>query len=269
MPQLTPLGRAAAIAGIIAAVVGVPTGLYQVFKDPTPAHQQTGAARIQGDVNASTGGIAAGRGSTVNVDPAPLVVAPARDVVFNGPVRPGPDEKQAAAPKVRLNCAWSHLPKIAPQNKLYELELIDEAPSSFVSVAHQPGTAIDMQSSGAAPPYAFLCRFSNFGASAILNFEAELAVLFRKVVLQQNGTRSGDALGPPHTVTTPPISLRNGETFDLYVRNYAPFYAEVILPTTARDHVVGNDQGHQFELVPTLPKRFRMPPFVRVSPKTP
>jgi hypothetical protein len=214
-------------------------------------------------VNASAGGVAIGHGNTININPAPLVIAPKRDAAFNGAVHLGPEEKQAGQQKIQLNCAWSQLPKVAPQNKWYELELIDGTLSSFVPFAHQPGTAIDMLSSGDAPPYAYLCRFSNFGPSAILNFEAELAVLFKKVVPQENGTRSGQVLGPPHTVTTPPISLGNGEKFDFYVRNYSPFYAEVILPTTARDQVVGNDQAHQFELVPTLPKRFRIPPFVR------
>ena len=268
MPKLTPLQKAAAIAGSAAAIGGVAAAiggvigstlaLYQAFKVTSPTRQQTGTKNVQGEVNASAGAIALGLRSTVDVT-APLVVTPARDAVFNGPVQVGPDEKQVGQPKIQLNCAWSHLPKVAPENKLYELELISgTTPSSFVSFAHQPGEAIDMLSSGAAPPYAYLCRFSNFGASAILNFDAELAVLFKKVI----GTRSGDVLGPSHTVTTPPISLGNGEKFDFYVRNYAPFYAEVILPTTARDQAVGNNQGHQFELVPTLPKRFRMPPFV-------
>jgi hypothetical protein len=154
------------------------------------------------------------------------------------------------------------MPKLAPQNRMYELELIGSGRGEFVSYAHAPGTEIDMLASGSAPPYAYLCRLSNLGADAIVNFEAEFTSYFMKVVQEEHGTRSGEIVGPPFKVTTPRMSVAGSDKFEFYVRNYSPFFAQVVLPTTARDKVVGNDPGHNFELTPTQRKGFSMPPFV-------
>jgi hypothetical protein len=230
MAKLTPIQQAAAIAGIIGASAGV-IGLFKWSSSS----------------------------STTTVTQQGSGFATGRDTIFNGPVQLGTESSR----QIQLSCEWSQLPKIVPQNGLSELELIANKLSGFVSSSSQPGTAIDMLSSGQAPPYAYLCRFSNLGTVPVLNFETELKFFFMKVVQEEHGIRSGEMLDQPHGIKTPPTSLGGGDKFEFYVRNYSPFFAEVVLPEMARDRVVGNDPGHNFELIPTQRNRFSMPPFVR------
>ena len=128
---------------------------------------------------------------------------------------------------VQLTCEWSQLPTIAPQHKLYELELVsgNNSGGAFISFYHQPGSPINMINKD-APSYAYRCRFNNFGATSIINMTAKFELHFRKVERSETGTRSGEAI-ESYKLTTPPISLAGGRIFDFYVRNYSTLYADM------------------------------------------
>jgi hypothetical protein len=233
MAKLTPLQQAAAVATIVGAAIALVGLLRWSAPSVTTGVKQTGT------------GVGSGR-----------------DTVFNGPVQFGTGNL-AGPQQVQLSCEWSQIPKLAPQNGIYELELIGSGRAEFVSSSLAPGTEMNTPAPGVAPSYSYLCRFLNLGAAAIVNFEAEFAGHFMKVVREEHSTKSGETVGPPFKVITPRTSVGAGDKFEFYIRNYSPFYAQVDLPTTARDKVVGNDPGNVFGLTPTQRRGFSMPPFER------
>ena len=168
---------------------------------------------------------------------------------------------------VQLSCEWSQLPTVVPQHKLYELQLILGMGGAFTSFSQQPGTQINLVSPD-APTYAYRCRFSNLGPSSIVNLAVEMPMSFMESIKSSDGTRSGAVIAT-YKVDTPLIVLESGKTFDFYVRNYSPVYANMALPTVAFGQVVGSDKLETFRLIPSQAVGFGMPPFERSQPPKP
>jgi hypothetical protein len=114
-----------------------------------------------------------------------------------------------------------------------------------------------------APPHAWLCRISNFGASSVINVEAQFVVNFRA-----SGMVS-DEVVYSGKIDTPPINLSsNGGTCEIYVRNFAPdHFAEVLLPATAVGQMIGSAQRQNFKLASALLGGFILPPFKQDKPQ--
>ncbi|HMA73038.1 MAG TPA: hypothetical protein VKP67_16385 [Xanthobacteraceae bacterium] len=165
---------------------------------------------------------------------------------------------------VQINCEIAQLPTVLPQNKMLELRLYHPgivAGGTFISYPMSPGSPIETFKD--EPSYAWLCRVSNFGASSVINVEAEIVVNFRT-----SGMVSDEVIYSGK-VATPLMNLSsNGGTCEIYVRNFAPdHFAEVLLPATASGQMVGNAQRQTFKLASAMFGGFILPPFKQDKPQ--
>lgn len=132
-----------------------------------------------------------------------------------------------------------------------------------MSGAWVPGSPI-VQGIKDGPSYTYLCRFTNFGSTPVLNVEADLTVNIRDVIKDEKGMHSGDVLAS-HVVATPRTNLSAGDknTFDFYVRNYSDKWAEVMIPKVARVQALGSTSWQTVQLIPPVLGGFGLTPFER------
>jgi hypothetical protein len=167
---------------------------------------------------------------------------------------------------IKVTCEYSSLPTIAPADKIVELELSHpDLPKGGGYIRYnfqQPGAPIEKLGIGDAPNYAYLCTFSNFGAAAVLNIEADFNIEFQEAITIENGFKPGSTIYSS-SITTPKMNLTsNGGTFSFYIRNYSPSaFAVVRVPVTARGQKVGAESAEGFKLASAVWLRFWLPPF--------
>jgi hypothetical protein len=154
---------------------------------------------------------------------------------------------------IQLTCDWVQVPARTAE-KVHELQLI--AGMGFAPTM-QP--FLDTKES---PTFTYRCRFSNLGAISAANVSTDIALVFEEVIKSDNRTTSGSVIGT-YTVDTPNITVGAGQSVDIYLRNYSPFFATLALPTIATGQVVGSDKVQTFKLMPSQRTAFSMPPFDR------
>jgi hypothetical protein len=108
-----------------------------------------------------------------------------------------------------------------------------QAGGAFMGFSQQPNQKLFLITPD-APDYAWRCRFSNFGKTAVLNVVAEFTLNFLEVIKTDKSTASGKIIKSDRLMTLPfTLEPHNGK-MDLYFRNFSfNAFAEVLLPISA------------------------------------
>jgi hypothetical protein len=170
---------------------------------------------------------------------------------------------------VLLSCQWARIPDVIPANGFYEIPIYlgTGMLGGTITSSQRPGERIFRSDNTEEPSFAYMCKFINYGTAPVLNVEADLTLTIHAVTKVEDGTASGEII-ETHVLTTPRTNLGIGDhaEFEFYVRNWSEYYAELILPPTARCQAVGSDQWQTVRLIPTESGRFALRPFVRRQP---
>jgi hypothetical protein len=204
MPTLTPLQKRAAIATIISAIVAVPVGVYQFFKVSPPT--QVGVGNVQGDVKASTGSVAIGHGSTININPPPTA-------------------KEMNDIKLFVQCDAILQPVTFPDDgKIYNIQLhASPAPYGigFGTISGQPKSSISLLQYPLQEIYG--CKFRNYHTQPVFKISLALHLVFI-----DNGATT---LERAAVVEIPILEAMNDLPFTLYILNMTTQFVTVTLPT--------------------------------------
>jgi hypothetical protein len=165
---------------------------------------------------------------------------------------------------ILLDCQFSSLPAAVPPGGLYHMQLTGtDADYGFAINAQPVGSIINW--GDPAPHYAYFCQLTNYGATPVLNVEADMQVEYLEAIKHSTGNRSGDVV-LSKTLTTPRIYLGTGDknTAGFYYQNRSPYWVRVSFPKEIRVQAVGTNQWQSVTLVP--PPRF---PGFSIAPFTP
>jgi hypothetical protein len=170
---------------------------------------------------------------------------------------------------ILLSCEWARFPAIIPANGFYEIPIVlgTGMLGGMLTSSLHPGERIPHSADAAEPSYAYVCKFINYGTAPVLGVEANLTLNIHAVTKVEHGTESGEII-ETHIIATPRANLGIGDRseFEFYVRNWSEYYAEIVLPPTARCQAVGSDQWQTVRLIPWESQRFALRPFERRQP---
>ena len=179
-----------------------------------------------------------------------------------------PTDKSSLDQTILVECFWSQFPTAVPSYGLYYWELTFSAgDGAFLSTSQQPGSTITWDLG--QPGHWEACQFTNFSNTPIIRMEAVFRLQYLEVVAQENGTRSGNVILSKE-IPNPPVRLGVGDknTFIFYMRNRSSYYAQVVVPETAKVQVAGADELQTVRLIPpTVMKNVaNMPPYTPTNP---
>jgi hypothetical protein len=146
---------------------------------------------------------------------------------------------------VLLSCQWARIPNVIPANGFYEIPIPRLGTigtlGGIITSSQHPGEIILRYDNTDEPSFAYMCKFINYGTAPVLNVEADFTLTIHAVTKVEDGTASGEII-ETHVLTTPRTNLGIGDhaEFEFYVRNWSEYYAEIILPPTARCQAVGS-----------------------------
>jgi hypothetical protein len=254
--KLTGLPKAAAIAAIAVPLVGVLVGLLQWLKPATPSVQQSGATNVRGDVTASTGGVAMGPGSTINV------VTP--------PIPPSKSDEQS----LYLECRHSGLPTKAPGGRVHALLLWrtnvangGSGLAEYFSLSDPPEFRWPRPANGLLE--AQRCEITNYGQGAVFGIQLALQIEFRDVLVDKDRpgvSQSGPVnLSKPWIIYIARIDPGTDRAFNFYVSNMSEQFAQVGLPDSAVGQVLGWNELRQIRVIRPMMVPMMFSPYVEAK----
>jgi hypothetical protein len=162
-----------------------------------------------------------------------------------------------AEPVAKIDCSRSQFPEVVPNGSFRELQIYALG-AELISYAQRPGAAMPPRRATTSFDVEW-CKFINFGDRALINVEAAIDVRLFKVVQNDAGSGSGDIVSS-HFVRTNQFDLGAGESFDFYVWNRSPYFAQVVLPDSAEGLLAGAEKRERFHIVPAQRRSFTFPP---------
>jgi len=256
MPKLTwyqKWAAGAAIFGIIATIIAI----VQFFRGTHPTVQQSGITNVQGDVTASTGGVAAGPGSTIHV--------------VNS--RSSQPSAQKADVTLYVECRSSALPTNAPDHRINVLQLQPipaESGGGGLGEYWMAGNAdfIWPKTEG-MPLMVQRCQITNHGKDAIFNVEMALQLNFMEALVdkEQHGvTRSGQlTLTRPWLIYVGRIEPGSDRAFSFYIWNISRLFAQVNLPDNATGQLQPENARRPVQVVHPIVASMWPNPFVEAK----
>jgi hypothetical protein len=260
--KLTRIQKAAVIATVAAPIVAACVGVLLWLKGIPHSVQQSGVVTLQGDVTASTGGLAIGPGSTMNVVTAPL----------------GNPQPRANEPSVYLECHYSAMPTRLPGGRVYVLNLWPMPAANgegglmeYFSLAEPPELKWPTNASG-MPLAVQHCEITNDGNAAIYSIETAVQLQFREVLVDRdnpNVSRSGTViLARPWLISVPRLDPGTDRAFSFYIWNMSQLFAQVALPDDATGLVLGENQRRSIRIIHPAAVPMSFNPFVEAKPGT-
>jgi hypothetical protein len=169
-----------------------------------------------------------------------------------------------------LSCDAATRPTIAPQYKIFEIQLSYEFSAgggALLGFSQNPGETLDWGGDN-APLYGWRCRLSNSGKVVAVGVQIPFQINFHELVKIENGWKAGKILRT-NTLSTIPLTLGPSEEIDFYLLNFSSDTdAEIILPKEATGAPAGETIVRPFKLVLGTFGGFYLQPFTP-KPKSP
>lgn len=157
-------------------------------------------------------------------------------------------------------CNPAIMPKTVPRNGLWDVQITGtEIDGGFGSTAYPPSSPINF----ADPQNGYVCRFVNYGNSALLNVEVDLKISYMESVKMDNGSRSSVVIKTRKWIT-PRVNVGNGENnyVETYYRNRSESFVNIEIPSTVRAQAVHRPDWQTVKLIPPRFQGFGMAPYV-------
>jgi hypothetical protein len=244
-----------AVAAASAVVISSTVATLTFFRGTPHSVQQSGASNTQGDVTASTGGVAVGHGGTINV---------VNPIASDAKIK-------ASEPSLYFECHIGWMPTKPKESRVYVLELQPmQAPyggglAEFFSLAVQPEFKWPTTSNG-MPLQAQRCEITNYWNDTIFNVETALQLEFEEAIAdkdQPNASHSGSVtLSRVWNIEVAKIDPGGAHSFSFYILNVSQQFAQVALPDTATGQVLGQNQRRPISVIHPVMYPMTFVPFV-------
>jgi len=250
MAKLTPLQKASAIAGIIAAVVGV----LGVFKWNNGQSVKSGTDNVQGNVRASRGSVSVGHGSSVNI-----VSSIGNPEAERGGVR--------SEVSLFLECNFGTFPTVISRSgKNYFMEIRGSSGEyGGDGLAYFFGPAGSTAGFGPGQ-LAYECNLINYGATPLFNVQVPLGLTFKeaRTVPGQPNARQIGAIRSHREwpIVIPKIDAGRDNPFAFYIKSTSPDFVDVRLPQNVTLQQGGNQATITVRLILPLNPSFTVNPDV-------